>query len=51
MFNGKSLIIKKFKYKFIFTVIGEWKEDKANGYGVYIHVNGARYEGNWKDDL
>ena len=25
--------------------------DKANGYGVYEHVNGARYEGDWKDDL
>lgn len=24
---------------------GEWKNDKANGYGVYVHVNGARYEG------
>lgn len=24
---------------------GEWKNDKANGNGVYIHVNGARYEG------
>ena len=26
-------------------------DDKANGYGVYKHVNGAKYEGNWKDDL
>ena len=25
--------------------------DKANGYGVYVHMNGARYEGMWKDDL
>jgi len=30
---------------------GEWQGDKANGYGTYIHVNGARYEGLWKDDL
>jgi len=30
---------------------GEWKDDKANGYGIYVHVNGARYEGNWKNDL
>jgi hypothetical protein len=30
---------------------GEWLDDKANGYGVYVHQNGARYEGEWKDDL
>jgi len=24
---------------------GEWKNDKANGKGTYIHVNGAKYEG------
>jgi hypothetical protein len=30
---------------------GDWKDDKANGYGVYVHVNGARYEGYWTDDL
>ena len=30
---------------------GEWRDDKANGYGVYVHVNGARYEGHWKNDL
>jgi hypothetical protein len=26
---------------------GEWTEDKANGYGVYTHFNGSRYEGQW----
>ena len=31
--------------------LGQWKDDKANGYGTYIHVNGAKYEGEWKDDL
>lgn len=30
---------------------GEWKGDKADGYGVYFHMNGAKYEGYWKDDL
>jgi hypothetical protein len=30
---------------------GEWQDDKANGYGVYIHVNGAKYDGHWKGDL
>jgi len=30
---------------------GNWKNDKANGYGLYIHKNGTRYEGEWLDDL
>jgi hypothetical protein len=24
---------------------GDWEEDKANGKGVYVHVNGAKYQG------
>lgn len=24
---------------------GEWKDDKACGYGTYKHYNGAKYEG------
>jgi hypothetical protein len=28
----------------------DWRDNKANGTGVYIHVNGARYEGTWIDD-
>jgi len=31
--------------------LGQWADDKANGYGVYLHVNGAKYEGQWKNDL
>jgi hypothetical protein len=23
----------------------------ANGYGIYYHANGAKYEGEWKDDF
>jgi hypothetical protein len=30
--------------------IGNWENDKANGYGVYLHSNGSKYEGDWKDD-
>ena len=26
-------------------------DDKACGFGTYVHINGARYEGEWKDDL
>lgn len=36
----------------IFAIsVGEWKDDKANGFGSYTHANGAKYEGFWKDDL
>jgi hypothetical protein len=24
--------------------------DKAHGYGTYIHTDGAKYEGYWKED-
>jgi hypothetical protein len=29
---------------------GDWKDDKASGYGTYLHSNGAKYEGEWEDD-
>ena len=38
------------KYYFLVTRLGEWENDKANGYGVYKHANGSSYEGEWKDD-
>ena len=28
-----------------------WKDDKANGFGVFIDTNNARYEGAWLDDM
>ena len=30
---------------------GDWANDKANGYGIYTHNNGATYEWQRKDDL
>jgi hypothetical protein len=30
--------------------LGEWKNDKANGYGTYTHANGSSYIGEWLDD-
>lgn len=30
--------------------IGDWKDDKNEGYGVYVHADKSRYEGHWKDD-
>jgi len=29
---------------------GDWLDDKAHGFGAYIHTNGARYIGYWKED-
>ena len=28
-----------------------WINDKANGYGLYQHADGARSIGFWKDDI
>ena len=28
---------------------GEWKEDKMDGYGIYLYSNGDKYEGYWKE--
>jgi hypothetical protein len=33
-----------------FDCLGNWEQDKANGYGVYVHANGSRYEGDWIED-
>lgn len=30
---------------------GEWKDGKAEGFGVMTWVNGDRYEGEWKEDM
>lgn len=29
---------------------GEWKDGKANGYGVFVDTNGSMYEGEWLND-
>ena len=30
---------------------GQWKDEIRQGYGISIWENGARYEGNWENDL
>lgn len=30
---------------------GEFKDDKAHGYGKYISFDGNKYEGWWENDL
>ena len=30
--------------------MGEWKNDKASGYGEYMHLDGTTYVGNWSED-
>jgi len=37
--------IRKFYFK-----EGQWKSDRAHGYGIYHHTDGARYEGDWFED-
>jgi hypothetical protein len=29
---------------------GQWREDKANGHGIFIDANSAMYTGEWVDD-
>lgn len=29
---------------------GEWKNNKANGYGILTHHDGDIYKGDWVDD-
>ena len=29
---------------------GMWRDDKANGQGVFVDTNNARYQGEWLDD-
>ena len=38
-------------YFLLFRYIGEWAENKKNGYGVFYYHTGAIYEGMFVDDL
>lgn len=29
---------------------GQWKDNRANGYGQYFHLEGAEYTGFWLND-
>ena len=40
-------LIKIIKLK----IKGEWKDDMANGFGVYLHFDGLKYEGYWENDM
>lgn len=33
------------------SLVGEWKFDKVNGFGVQIWANGDRYEGSFKQSI
>ena len=34
----------------VFSVEGEWKDDKAHGNGVYTRTDGSTYTGQWSED-
>jgi len=46
-----EIFMKVYSKGFINNMLGEWVDDKAEGYGIYISVESARYEGQWKNDL
>lgn len=31
--------------------IGEWNNDKKNGYGIFFYSDGSKYEGEWLNDM
>jgi hypothetical protein len=31
--------------------VGEFNQETMHGFGVYIHANGSRYEGDWVRDV
>ena len=33
------------------NLLGEWRNDKANGYGEFTQANGGLYKGDWVDDV
>ena len=50
--KGKATGKGKFTHIDGDTYYGEWKDDKAHGYGVYIHYKtGSKYEGYWENDM
>ena len=46
-----EIFMKVHSKEFINNILGEWVDDKAEGYGIYTHHDGAQYEGQWKNDL
>ncbi|MEM6685721.1 MAG: hypothetical protein AAF617_08045, partial [Bacteroidota bacterium] len=30
---------------------GDWKDEKRNGFGIYVWEDGQKYEGNWQDNV
>ena len=43
--------IKGEKYETSEQYIGDWKENKKDGYGIKIYSNKDKYEGYWNNDL
>jgi len=31
--------------------VGQWKDGKRNGRGIFYYANGSKYDGEWSGDL
>jgi hypothetical protein len=49
--NCEFHIWKRFHLFFPLRYVGDWKEGKADGEGIYYYADGDKYDGKWKDDL
>ena len=46
MANGKGRLI----YSNGDVYVGEWKDNKTEGYGMQQNFKGSKYEGHWSND-
>lgn len=48
--GSSSILMATYVVRLVSVDDGEWANNRCNGFGVYSHSNGSRYEGHWKDD-
>ena len=41
----KKINLWKISNIFYFRYIGQWKDGKRDGYGIFYYANGSKYEG------
>lgn len=45
------VILIRYEKQILTTKIGNWENDRINGFGEFVQVNGCTYQGNWVDDV